>query len=298
MEFLLLDNNIINQDTVEENISLMQKWLNSTTDWAISKIPNLIGAVIVFIAGWWLIKLVRLLMKKALKKGKADHTVVSFLDSLVNTSLIIILSVWTISILGFDISSILAALGAAAVAICLALKDSLSNVASGTLIILNKKFKTGDFIETEGIIGEVIKIEMMYTTLRTYDYKEVLIPNSRLTSNNVINHFSLEYRRVDIPVPISYKEDIDKARDVIMKLIKSSKMILQDKNNKVCVDKFNDSSVDLIVWIWCKSENYWPVILNMREQIKNTLDENGIEIPFGQLDVHLDYPENANKLTK
>ena len=296
MYYLLLDNSdILSAESVEEKVSILQKWLDGAGKWAISMLPNLVSAIVVFFIGWWGIKLVLGILKRALKRGKADHTVISFLDSLVKATLIIILSVTTIGILGFDITSILTALGAAAVAIGLALKDSLSNVASGTLIILNKKFKTGDFIETEGIIGEVMKIEIMYTTLRTYDYKEVLIPNSRLTSNNVINHFSLEYRRVEIPVPISYKEDIEKARDVIMKLIRSSKMVIQDKNNKVNVEKFNDSSVDLIVWVWCRSENYWQVFFNMRENIKNSLDENGIEIPFGQLDVHIDYPEKALK---
>ena len=287
MDFLYLDE-VLSPDNVGQELSRLEKWFNDKSDWLIGMIPNIIAAIVIFVGGWWLIKLLRKIINRALKRGKADQTVISFLDSVVNTTLLILLGVCVIGTLGFDISTIVTALGAAAVTVGLALKDSLSNVASGTLIILNKKFRTGDFIETEGIIGEVIKIEMMYTTLRTYDYKEVMIPNSRLTSNNVINHFSLDFRRADIPVPISYKEDIEKAREVIMKLIKENELVLQERNNKVSVDKFNDSSVDLIVWIWCKSENYWTVLLSMREKIKNALDENGIEIPFNQLDVHFD----------
>ncbi len=287
MNYLLLDNPVTGAD-VEEQISHFRKWFNSFIDWLIGMIPHIITAIIILVGGWWLIKLILKIMVRALNKGKADPTVISFLNSIVKAALFIFLGVCVLSALNFDVSTLIAAIGAATVTIGLALKDSLANVASGTLIIINKKIRTGDFIETEGIIGEVIKIDMMYTTLRTYDYKEVIIPNSRLTSNNIINHFVLDKRRLEIPVPISYEEDIAKARNVIMGVIKNDERVIEEKDNKVIVDKFNESSVDLTVWIWCASEDYWKLLFDMREKIKCALSKADIEIPFNQIDVHID----------
>ncbi len=296
MDFMMLDP-VIDTSEVEENISHFQQWLNETGDWFLGYIPHLITAILVLVAGWWLIKLVIKIMTKALNKSKADLTIISFLTSVTKTVLFIFLGVSVLSALQFDVSTLITALGAAAVTVGLAIKDSLANVASGTLIILNRKFKTGDYIETEGIVGEVMKIDMMYTTLRTYDHKEVLIPNSRLSTNNIINHFNLEDRRLEIPVSISYEEDIAKARSVIMELIKGDKRVLQEKPNKVIVEQFGESSVDLKVWIWCVPQNYWALLFDMREGIKNALDKAGIEIPFNQLDIHLDdFPEITEKV--
>lgn len=287
MDYTLLDSIIIEGD-VQENIDRFQKWFNGFTEWCIGYLPNLISAIILFIAGYWLIRLLIHIISKALSKSKADHTIISFITSVTKTLLWICLSICILAALRFDVSTLLATLGAAVVTIGLALKDSLSNVASGTLIILNRKFKTGDFIETDGIIGEVMKIDMMYTTLRTYDYKEVLIPNSRIASNNVINHFNLKVRRLEIPIALSYGQDIPKARKVIMDHVAAVEGVLQDKDNKIIVDRFGDSSIDMILYVWCEAQNYWPVIYKVREGVKEALDKAGIEIPFNQLDVHFD----------
>ena len=287
MDYTLLDSIIIEGD-VQENINRFQKWFNGFTEWCIGYLPNLISAIILFIAGYWLIRLLIHIISKALSKSKADHTIISFITSITKALLWICLSICILAALRFDVSTLLATLGAAVVTIGLALKDSLSNVASGTLIILNRKFKTGDFIETDGIIGEVMKIDMMYTTLRTYDYKEVLIPNSRIASNNVINHFNLKVRRLEIPIALSYGQDIPKARKVIMDHVAAVEGVLQDKDNKIIVDRFGDSSVDMILYVWCEAQNYWPVIYKVREGVKEALDKAGIEIPFNQLDVHFD----------
>ena len=287
LDSLMTDNNILSSD-VQENINNFQKWLNDAGAWLMEYIPNLVAALIILFGGYWLIKLVIHIMQKALKKSKADHTIVSFLTSVTKTALYICLGVCILAALRFNVSMLITALGAAAVTIGLAIKDSLANVASGTLIILNRKIKTGDFIETEGIIGEIMRIDIMYTTLRTYDHKEVLIPNSRLTSNNVINHFNLKVRRLEIPIALSYGQDIPKARKVIMDHVAAVEGVLQDKDNKIIVDRFGDSSVDMILYVWCEAQNYWPVIYKVREGVKEALDKAGIEIPFNQLDVHFD----------
>ncbi len=272
----------------EQSLSTIQKWLTSGYNWFISYLPNLISGLIIFVVGWWLTKLLCKLLLKAMTKGKADPTVATFLHSIINLALKTIVIICVLSTVGFDVTTIITTLGAAAVTIGLALKDSLSNVASGTLIILNKKFKIGDYLETEGLKGVVKKIDMMYTTLCTYDNKEVLIPNSRLTSNNIVNYFVQEERRIDLIIPISYSEDIDKARTVIMELIHHDDRVIQEKRNRVAVDKLNESSVDLSVWIWCRSTDYWLLLEDMMESIKKSFDAHNITIPFNQLDIHLD----------
>ena len=128
---------------------------------------------------------------------------------------------------------------------------------------------------------------MMYTTLRTYDNKEILIPNSRLTSNNITNYFVCSERRIDLIVPIAYSADIDKARKVIAELIADDKRVFHEKNNRIAVDRLSDSSVELSVWIWCRSEDYWVVSDYFKENIKKALDKNNIKIPFNQLDIHI-----------
>lgn len=280
---------------IEESVSRLQEMLNDLGEKSIEFAISLAASLVIFLLGWWLIKILCKVFVKAMTKAKADPSVISFLHSIINFGLKILLIIAVIGTMGFDVSTIIAAVGAAAVTIGLALKDSLSNVASGTIIILFKKFKTGDFIETEGIVGEVIRIDMMYTTLRTYDYREVLIPNSRLTSNNVINHFSLECRRLEIPVPIAYKEDFERAKRVIMDAIEDCPYAMKEKNSRVFVDKFGSSSVDLWVWVWVRSEDYWDGLFDMRARIKAALDKEGITIPFNQMDLHLDMKDPMSK---
>ncbi len=299
MNFQFLDlesetSNLFASNDVNEQLTLAQRWLEGAYEWFLSRLPNIIAAIVIFAIGWWLIKVICKIFVRAMKKGKADLTVISFLNSIINTVLKVLLILCTLSTVGFDITTLIATISAATVAIGLALKDSLSNVASGTLIILNKKFKIGDYLETEGLQGEVAKIDMMYTTLRTYDNKEIMIPNSRLTSNNITNYFVRDERRVDIVVPIAYSEDIDKARRVIFDLMDNHPKVLHEHNNKVAVKTLNESSVDLRIWIWCRSEDYWIVLDEMQEGIKKTLDKHHIAIPFNQLDVHLiDDKENT-----
>ncbi len=285
--YFFLDETLDINKSVEENLSVAQKWLEAAYDWAVAFLPKLIAALVIFFVGWWLVKLVCRISVKAMTRAKIDKTVITFLNSILNAVLKILIILCVLSTVGFDMTTLIATVSAATVAIGLALKDSLANVASGTLIIINKKFKVGDYIETEGLKGTVVKIDMMYTTLCTYNNREILIPNSRLTSNNIINYFVREKRRVDLVIPISYSEDIEKARGVIMEVLDESDLVLHEENNKVQVEKLNESSVDLMVWIWCDSEDYWKVYYSMQENIKTRLEKNGIIIPFNQLDLHI-----------
>ncbi|MBQ9461953.1 MAG: mechanosensitive ion channel [Clostridia bacterium] len=274
-------------DQFSNNLSATQRWLEDAYNWFISSLPNFIAALLILLVGWWITRIICKIIRKAMEKSKADPTVCAFLLSLINVALKIIVIICAISTVGFDVTTLITTIGAAAVTVGLALKDSLANVASGTLIILNQRFKIGDYIEAEGLKGKVVKIDMMYTILCTYDNKEILIPNSRLTTNNVTNYFVMDERRIDLIVPIAYSEDISKARDVIMTLIRNDERVIQEKYNRVAVQTLNESSVDLSVWIWVKSDDYWKVMEDMQESIKNSLDANHIQIPFNQLDVHI-----------
>lgn len=287
MQFILLDETSNFGAEVEKNLTLAQVWLQAAYNWLIAFLPKLLAAIIIFGVGWWLSKVICRIAVKAMTRAKVDATVITFLNSILSAVLKVLVILCVLSTIGFDVTTLIATISAATVAIGLALKDSLSNVASGTLIIINKKFKVGDYIETEGLKGTVVKIDMMYTTLCTYDNKEILIPNSRLTSNNITNYFVREERRIDLIVPIAYHEDIEKARQVIMDIIDSHKNVIHEKYNRVAVDKLNESSVDLSVWIWCRSDDYWKTFYFMQENIKTALDKNGITIPFNQLDIHL-----------
>lgn len=285
--YFILDNVInINKD-VEKNLSVAQQWLEGIYNWLIGAFPKLIAGLIIFFLGWWLTKLICKIVVRAMTGAKVDKTVISFFNSIANAVLKVLVILCVLSTIGFDITTLIATVSAATFAIGIALKDSLANVASGMLIIINKKLKVGDYIETEGLKGNIVRIDMMYTTLCTYDNKEILIPNSRLTSNNITNYFVREERRVDLIIPISYSEDIEKARSIIMELINNYEPILKDKYNRVAVERLNESSVDLSVWVWCVSQDYWKVFYSIQENIKTALEQNGITIPFNQLDVHL-----------
>ena len=291
--YFFLDETLDINNTVEQNWSIAQKWLETAYNWAAAFLPKMIAALVIFIAGWWLTKFICKIAVRAMTRAKIDKTVITFLNSILNGVLKVLIILCVLSTVGFDMTTLIATVSAATVTIGMALKDSLANVASGTLIIINQKFKVGDYIETEGLKGTVVKIDMMYTTLCTYNNREVLIPNSRLTSNNIINYFVREKRRVDLIIPISYSEDIEKARKVIMELLDESELVLHEENNKVQVETLNESSVDLMVWIWCSSEDYWKVYYSMQENIKIRLEKNGITIPFNQLDLHI--VENLTK---
>ena len=281
----------------EKNLNAIQEWFSNAGNWFVRFLPNIITAILILVVGFWLSRVIVKIVHKAMVKANADPTVTSFLRSVISVALKILIVICALSTIGVDVTTIIATIGAAAVTIGLALKDSLSNVASGALIILHKRFRIGDYLELEGLKGKVVKIDLMYTTLCTYDNKEILIPNSRLTSNNVTNYFVQETRRIDLIVPIAYSEDIGQARNVIMELIRSDDRVIQEKRNRVAVSTLNESSVDLSVWIWVNSSDYWEMLEKMQEGIKNALDANGIQIPFNQLDVHIiDKNKNLDRI--
>ncbi len=284
MKTILLDSLVDIADNI--SVSYLEKWAQAAIDWTVAFLPKLISAIIVFIAGWWLASLAAKIFVKAMNRTKADETVVSFLKSLIKNVLRVIVVVSALAQLGINVTSIITALGAATVAVGLALQSTMSNLASGVLIILNKPFKVGDFLQFNGMQGTVTKIEMMNTYLKSLDNKEIIIPNSKLTIDTIVNYSSLGIRRLDLNFTVSYDDDISKVKAVLLKIVARNPLALKDPEPLIGVSSHNESSIGIDVKIWVKNENYFPLFYAMQEEVKKQFDENGITIPYNQICVH------------
>ncbi len=274
-------------EELTEDADRIGQFLQGLIDLAWDFIPKLIIAILIFVIGWWLSKLVCRIIKKALAKGKADQTAISFVYSIVLCSLRILVIISALAELGINVTALLTAIGAATVTIGLALQDTMKDIASGVLIVINKPFKAGEFIEFEGLQGTVQKILITNTYLLTVDNKEVIIPNSRLTSDNLINYTSQDMRMLDLSYQISYNDDMTKAKDILNNLINADERFLKNPKPVVAVSKHNDSSIEIIGRVWCKTEDYWNLYYYMQEQVKLDFDKAGLNIPYSQVDVHL-----------
>lgn len=250
---------------------------------------RMLFVVVLFFVGAQAIKIIRKLVKAAMEKADADRSVITFVDSFIKIGLYVVLVFLLATNLGVDAASVVALLGSAGVAIGLAVQGSLSNFAGGVLILVLKPFKIGDYIiDNAGHEGTVHEVHIFYTTLLTADNKTVILPNGTLANNAITNVSTQTTRRIDVLVGISYDSDIRVAKDAIMKLMETNDKILFNGTSNVFVSELAASSVDLNVRCWVSSEDYWDVRSWLTENIKYTLEEVGVTIPFPQMDVHLD----------
>lgn len=245
-------------------------------------IPTLIYAFLFYLVGRFIVGKLVNGFSKLLRARDANPSLNSFLVGLVKALLYVSLFIGIATILGVPMSSFLAILGAAGLAIGLALQGSLSNFAGGVLILLFKPFKVGDVIEGQGNTGTVTKIDILYTHLKTGENKEVVIPNGNLANSEVVNMTSLPTRRVDINVGVAYSTDLKKARGVILEILKSDQRVHADPEPVVFLNNFGDNSLDLVVRAWTDTGNLWSVYFDTMEKIKLAFDSNDIEIPFPQ----------------
>lgn len=274
----------------EIDIGLIEKFFAELPDKIFRLGIRVLLAIIVFLVGTRIIKIVRKMVKKSLLRGNAEQGVIQFLDSFIKAALYIILVLFIASGFGVDAASVVALLGSAGVAIGLAIQGSLSNLAGGVLILLLKPFKVGDYIkeDTNGNEGTVEEIQLFYTRLATPENKIIILPNGNLANSSLTNVTFAPDRRLDIKVGISYKADIRKAKDVLMEVLKKDAFIVKEKEQIVYVDELADSSVILGIRCWFKNEDYWEGKWRITENVKYALDENAIEIPYPQMDVHVD----------
>ena len=244
-------------------------------------------AIAIFIIGKWVAKVVSNTVIKILNTKNVDKAISSFVGSILFSLIFFISIIAAISHMGFDTTSFVAIIGAAGLAVGLALQGSLSNFASGVLLIVLKPFKSGDFVEVAGSAGVVEEIHIFSTQLKSGDNKTLIIPNSAITSGTITNYSTKPTRRIDLIIGVSYDADLAKTKEILSKIANEHELVLKDQAVTVGVSELADSSVNLVLRPWVKSENYWPVYFELLETIKVSLDEAGIEIPYPQMGVHL-----------
>jgi small conductance mechanosensitive channel len=243
-------------------------------------------AILFLIIGLWVIKKIVSVLGKSMSKRGVDPSLQPFLRSLVGALLKIMLIISVISMLGVEMTSFIAVLGAAGLAIGLALQGSLANFAGGVLILLLKPFKVGDFIDTGSHSGTVREIQIFYTYLTTPTNQEIIVPNGDLSNNAVMNYSFHDTRRIDMTFGIGYDDNIDQAKEILMKLISAEK-ILEEQPPQVFIENLNDSSVDFRVRAWSANSDYWDIVNSMSEKVKKSFDSAGVSIPFPQRDIHV-----------
>lgn len=253
----------------------------------ISKIPLVVSALLILIIGFAVSNLIGRLVIKALKAKGVDPSVHSFIKTCVTLVLKFAFILSAISALGVNVSSFLAAIGAAGITAGLGLQSSVSQLASGVQILINHPFKSGDYVELDTVSGKVHEIKLMYTVLMTADNKQVIVPNSTITASNIINYNANNRRRLDLVYSVAYDQDIEKVRAVILDTVKANKLIFTDPEPIVAVKEHGPSSINFACLIWCSSDDYWNIFYYMQEQVKLAFDRQGIKIPYGQLDVHI-----------
>ncbi len=283
---------LIVMESVEEVFkpNLVKAFFESLPERALSLGLRILLAVICFCVGVQLIKLIRRIIKKSMKRANAEVGAIQFVDSFIKAALYVLLVLMLASSFGVDAASIVALLGSAGVAIGLAVQGSLSNLAGGVLLLMLKPFKVGDYIieGTSGREGTVTEIQIFYTKLLTVDNQTVILPNGSLANNSLVNVTAQEFRRMDIKVGISYNADLGAAKAVLLGVLQEDEAVLKDRDMLVYVDELAGSCVNLGVRCWFRQADYWQGKWRITENCKLKLDEAGIEIPFQQLDVHLD----------
>lgn len=237
---------------------------------------NLIPALLILFIGWFLSGKLLIMIKNAMTKTNVDKSIISFSGSVLKVFFRIIVILISLTCFGINISSIVAAFGAALVTVGLALKDNLANAASGAIIIINKPFKIGDALSTNAIEGKVTKIEMLSTTLITSDNREIIIPNSRLTSDYIINSSVNSSRRLDLELPIKKDTKFIDIQPILNNIVKNNPNVLLEPTPEISISTFNDETINVIIKVWCKTENYSFLQENLLENIKLELDKNNI----------------------
>ncbi|WP_299522824.1 mechanosensitive ion channel domain-containing protein [Winogradskyella sp.] len=264
-----------------------QQWIDKGYNLIVEFAPKLLAAILIWIVGSWIIKLLLKGIKKVLNKGGYDESLKKFLVNLTNWTLKVVLVVVVLGTVGVETTSFAAILAAAGLAIGLALQGSLGNFAGGVLIMIFKPFKIGDLIEAQGELGVVKEIEIFTTKLTGLTNKEIIIPNGALSNGNIINYTSEGTRRVDLVYGVSYDSDIKQTKEVMIDVLTSHPKVLKDPAPAVTVLELADSSVNFAVRPWCNVDDYWDVYFDVTENMKIALDAAGIEIPYPhQVEIH------------
>ena len=275
----------------------MEQWFSGLdremiTVWGL----KIVYAIAIFIVGRILAKMVTGFLVKLLAHKVTDEALLGFVRTVISSILTVVVVIAALDQLGVDTTSLVAVVGAAGLAVGLALKDSMQNVASGIMLIMMRPFKAGDYVEAGGTAGKVERVGLFTSMLCTPDNREVTIPNSAIIGGSIINYSARETRRIDLVFGIHYDDDIEKARQIIHDVLAAELRILPEPEPVVAVAELGASSVDFVVRPWVRAKEYWPTRFDLIEKLKVACDENGITIPYPQRDVHLysESSENGN----
>jgi small conductance mechanosensitive channel len=271
---------------MEKDMQQFLDFLEKNQQLILSYSVKVLVALVILYLGRWLSKSLTRMLEKALIHRKVDRAVVSFLSGIIQAAIMVATILIALSQVGIQTASFIAILGAAGLAIALALQGSLSNFASGVLIILFRPFRAGDFVDAAGVSGVVEKIEIFQTVLKSPDNKRIIVPNSQITGSAIINYSAEKTRRVDLTVGISYESDLKKAKQLLEQILKADSRILAEPAPVIAVGALADSSVNILIRPWVNAADYWPVYWDTLEKIKLTFDEHQIVIPFPQMDLH------------
>ncbi|MEL0584486.1 MAG: mechanosensitive ion channel domain-containing protein [Candidatus Thiodiazotropha sp. (ex. Lucinoma kazani)] len=248
---------------------------------------KIVMALLVFIIGRWIAKMLTRALEKVMVKGSVDQMLVNFLSNIAFAVLLAVVVLAALEQLGVNTTSALAILGAAGLAVGLALKDSLSSFAAGVMLIIFRPFKLGDFVEAGDATGVVEEIRIFHTMLKTGDNREITMPNAQIYSGTITNYSARKTRRIDLVIGIGYNDDIKTARDLIKQILEADTTVLKDPAPTIMLLELGESSVDFAVRPWVKSGDYWTTRAALLEAIKVTFDKQGISIPFPQRDIHM-----------
>ena len=263
------------------------EWIQTAVELGTEYGLKLAIAIAIFIVGKWIAKAVRKFVARMLNRAEVDQIVVGFIGNIVYFALLTFVIIAALAQLGIETTSFIAVLGAAGLAVGLALQGSLANFAAGFLMIIFRPFKVGDVIEGGGTVGKVEAMHIFTTTLKTPDNKVIIIPNAKLGNDNIINYSTEPTRRVDLTVGVSYDADLKQVREVLEDIISKDSRVLSDPAHQIAVAELADNSVNFAVRLWAKTEDYWDVFFETNEAVKLRFDEAGIGIPYPQRDVHL-----------
>ncbi|MEM1436176.1 MAG: mechanosensitive ion channel domain-containing protein [Pseudomonadota bacterium] len=265
----------------------MRGYYDTGAELLITWTPKVVGALLVLIVGWWVVARITSVITRLISHTTDDETLQRFVRSLVSMLLKAMLLIAVADMVGIATTSFVALIGAAGLAVGLALQGSLANFAGGVLILLFRPFKVGDFIEAQGVMGTVQGIQIFSTILNTPDNKRIIIPNGALSNDNITNFSAEDTRRVDMTFGIGYEDDLRAAKALLETIVGEDSRILGDPAPFVAVAELADNSVNFVVRVWVRSGDYWPVHFHLLETVKLRFDEAGISIPFPQQDVHV-----------
>lgn len=274
---------------MEELVSTedMSEYVDLAIGMVIAYTPKVIGAILVILIGLWIVNRMVTVMARGMERSNTDPTLAKFLKNLVSIGLKVLLFISAAAMIDIQTTSFIAVLGAAGLAIGLALQGSLANFAGGVLVLMFRPYRVGDYIEAQGIGGTVTEIQMLNTIINTPDNKRIIVPNGTISSGIITNYSSEPTRRVDFVFGIGYGDDIRTAREVITGLVEKDERIFDEPGAQIVVSNLGDSSVDITVRVWANAADYWGIKFDLTEQVKLAFDEADISIPFPQRDVHL-----------